>query len=105
MPKVSASQMTNNARVYNVSRKFNMKHKQALKAIENCACTWVEYGVSVRDLTIAEAIQARNVQAAIREPAPNAEIPGIIFQQPTSATNSAFERYALIRDANALMVM
>ena len=97
--------MTNNARVYNESRKFHMKHKQALKAIEACSAAWVEYGVSIRDLTIAEAIQARNTQAQHAEPAPNAELPGIIFQQPATATASAFERYALIRDANALMVM
>jgi hypothetical protein len=97
--------MTNNARVYNESRKFHMKHKQALKAIEACSAAWVEYGVSIRDLTIAEAVQARFKQAAESTPAPNAELPGLIFEQPASATASAFERYALIRDANALMVM
>lgn len=54
-----------------------MKHKQAQKAVDTCACTWVEFGVSVRDLTLAEAIAARNEQARIREPLAFAELPGI----------------------------
>ncbi len=97
--------MSQDTRIFNVTRGFRMKHKQALRAIEQCACAWVEYGKTIRDLTIAEAIQARNTQAAERDPLPNCELPGIIFQQPTSASISAYERYALIRDANALMVM
>jgi hypothetical protein len=50
------------ARVFNVSRQYSMKHKQALRAVENCACAWVEFGVSIRDLTLAESIAARNQQ-------------------------------------------
>ena len=99
--------MSQDTRILNITRGFRMKHKQAIRAIENCACAWVEgqEGLQVRDLTIAEAVKARNQQAAERDPLPNAELPGIIFQQPATATASAFERYALIRDANALMVM
>jgi hypothetical protein len=69
--------MTNNARITNLSRGFSLKHKQAERAVENCAAAWVEYGVSIRDLTFAEAVQARNTQASNREPLPVAEIPGI----------------------------
>ena len=55
--------MTNN-RVVHVHRGFSLKHKQVLRAVENCAAAWVEFGVSFRDLTPAEgAITARNEQA------------------------------------------
>jgi len=54
-----------------------MKRRQAIRAIENCACAWVQYGVSIRDLTIAEAIAARNEQARTAEPLPLAELPGL----------------------------
>ena len=70
--------MSNNHRILNVTRGFTLKHKQAVRAIENCACAWVEYGVSIRDLTIAEAIAARNEQARIAEPLPLAELPGLM---------------------------
>jgi hypothetical protein len=92
----------NNARIVNISRNFSLKHSQALKAVENCACAWVEFGVSIRDLSLAESIAARNTQAKEREPIAPAEIPGLIFQQPASANTSAHERYALIREANQL---
>lgn len=45
---------------------------------------WVEYGVSVRSLTLPESIAARNDQASRREPLPFAEIPGIKFVPPVS---------------------
>lgn len=77
--------MTNNARVWNQTRKFSLKHKQALKAIENCAMAWVEFGAVVRDLTLAESIAARNQQAAEREPLAYAELPGITFKPPIGA--------------------
>jgi hypothetical protein len=69
--------MSNNQRILNVSRGFTLKHKQAVRAIANCACAWVEYGISIRDLTIAEAIMARNDQARSAEPLPLAELPGL----------------------------
>ena len=71
--------MSNN-RVYNVTRRFSMKHKQAVKAVENCACAWVEFGVSVRDLTLAESIAARNEKSRRREPIPFAELPGVVYR-------------------------
>ena len=95
--------MKNSARVFNVTRGYALKHKSALKAIENCACAWVEFGVSVRDLTIAEAIQARNEHAAKREPLAFAELPGVVYEPTASAASSAFERMVLVRAANQLV--
>lgn len=76
----SASCMTNNQRVFNVTRGFRMKHKQAVKAVEACACAWVDFGVSVRDLTLQEAIERRNEQARLRDPLPYAELVGLAYR-------------------------
>lgn len=84
--------MTQDPRVLNLTRGFRLKRAQAFRAVENCACVWVEFGVSVRDLTIAEAIVARNIQAANREPLAHAELPGIMFDGLTD--------YGLVRAAN-----
>ena len=46
---------------------------------------WVEFGVTIRDLTLAESIAARNQQAAEREPLAHAELPGITFKPPIGA--------------------
>ena len=77
--------MTNNARVSNITRGYSLKHKQAVRAVDNCAAAWVVYGESIRDLTLAEAIAARNAQAKEREPLAQAEIPGITFKPPIGA--------------------
>jgi hypothetical protein len=50
-------------RVFNVSRNYSMKRPQALRAVEQCAATWVEFGVSIRDLSFAESVAARIKQA------------------------------------------
>jgi hypothetical protein len=79
--------------VFNVTRQWYMKRKAAENAVNDaCSCVWVVYGESVRDLTLAESIAARNVQAATREPLDYAEIPGIIFSGKTD--------YSLIRAAH-----
>jgi hypothetical protein len=70
-------------RILHIDRGFMLKRSQADRAIESCACAWVIPGVSVRQLTLAEAIQARNVQAKQREPLATAEIPGIAYDRPT----------------------
>lgn len=72
--------MSGNSRVQNLSRGYSMKFRQAEKAVVAGACAWVKYGVSVRDLSVAEAIQARNEQAAKREPLPFAEIHGLRYE-------------------------
>ena len=84
--------MAKSPRVVNVTRGLHWKFRRAEKAVFECACEWVEYGVSVRDLTLAESISKRNLQAANREPLAYAEIPGLVFTGPTD--------YGLIRDAH-----
>lgn len=92
--------MTQNARVFNVTRGYALKHKAALRGIENCAWAWVEFGVSVRDLTITEQIQSRNEQARVREPLALSELPGVVYEPTKNAIPSSFERMGLIRAAN-----
>ena len=53
---------------------------------------WVEYGVSVRNATLAESIAMRNLQAQQRQPLANAELPNTHYDGPT--------RYDLIKQAN-----
>jgi|ERR1700733_1042796 len=72
--------MTKNHRVLNITRGFSLKRGAVERAIENCSVTWVEYGVSIRDLTLAESIAARNDQARRREPLPFAELPGVKYE-------------------------
>ena len=76
--------MGTNATVKDLTRGYPIKRQQALKGIENCALTWVEPDVSVRRLTLAESIAARNEQAKKQEPLAYYEIPGIRYQ-PTKA--------------------
>ena len=67
---------------------------------------WVIFGETVRDLTYAEAVQARNQQAAEREPLAYAELPGITFKPPIGAqathmieVKRAFEANKFFTDA------
>lgn len=102
--------MTNNARVLNITRGFTLKHKQALRAIDECACAWatneecdsanVPRGTAVRDLTLSESIQARSIQAKHREPMPLAEIHGLTFDLPKGNGTSARMRFGLVSEAN-----
>ena len=90
--KLGLPSMPISPRILNVTRGFRLKRSQVLRAIEAGSCIWVEVGVSVRDLSIAESIAFRNQQAAVREPLVNAEIPGLVFDGTT--------RYDLIKQAN-----
>ena len=90
--------MTNNSRISH-ARGFTLKFKQALKAVEQCACVWVIYGHSIRDASLAESIAMRNKQASEREPLPNMEIPGLVYQPATRNLESSRKSYPLIRQA------
>jgi len=97
--------MTNNSRVFNETRRFGMKHKQAVRAVERCSCAWVEFGVSVRDLTLAESIARRNHQAAVREPLAFAELPNCVYR-PAERNQAAHRQgYDLVRQANQFASM
>lgn len=75
-------------RILNVTRGFRLRFNQARKAVEQCACEWVEVGLTIRDLTLAESIAARAQQAKDREPLPFAEVPGLSFEAPTGGAGA-----------------
>ena len=72
--------MSKNTRVLNLTRGFRLRFNQAARAVEQCAAAWVEYGVSIRDVTLAEAIALRNAQAARRVELAYAELPGLVYE-------------------------
>ena len=78
--------MTKNRRVFNITRGYSLKRGAAERAIHECSAVWVEEGVSIRSLTLAESIAARNEQARRAEPLPFAEIPGLRFEPTLSGT-------------------
>lgn len=92
--------MPTDPRILNLTRNFRLKRNQALRAIEQCACAWVETNVSVRDLTLAESIAARNHQAATRELLDASELPGITFQPPIGAQAAFIIERRLAFEAN-----
>lgn len=96
--------MSNNFRVFNVTRGFSLKYSQALKAVEACACAWVDYGRTIRDLTLAEAIKARHEQARLAAPLPSPEIPGLRYEAPESKRDAQFwaTRSGLLQEASRL---
>ena len=77
--------MTKNFRVFNVTRGYSLKRSQALRAIAECAAEWVEENISIRDLTLAESIAARNEQARLREPLALADMRHIRVVPPPGA--------------------
>jgi hypothetical protein len=87
--------MTKNKRIFNVSRGYSLKRGAAERAIQECSAAWVEEGVSIRNLTLAESIAARNEQARHAEPLPFAEIPGLRFE-PTLSGTAATRRERLL---------
>lgn len=100
--------MTPALRVLNLSKNYFMSRKQAERGVENCAFAWAEYGKTVRALTLAESIAARNQQSAMRIPLPSPELPGIVFQPPATAPESsrqsmkiAYEAQRFVAEATA----
>ena len=68
--------------------------------MHNCAATWAEEGVSIRNLTLAESIAARNEQARLREPLAYAEIHGLRFDPPETGIAATRREGKLLRDAH-----
>lgn len=93
--------MTNNHLVLNVTRNYWIKRKHALKGVEaDCTLAWVVDRESVRDLTLAEQLQARNEQAKLREPLPYAEIHGLRFDPPVSGVSATRRESKLMWEAH-----
>jgi hypothetical protein len=96
--------MTNNKLVFNVTRNYWIKRKTALKGIEQeCTLAWVAERESVRDLTLAEQIAARNEQAKRREPLPYSEIAGLKFDPPMSGVTASRRENSLCWAAHEFM--
>lgn len=96
--------MTNNKLVFNVTRNYWIKRKTALNGIErDCNLAWVVDRESVRDLTLAEQIAARNEQAKMREPLPYAEVAGLRFDPPTSGVIATRRENSLLWAAHDFM--
>lgn len=92
--------MSSNRRVENISNGFRMKPGAARRAIEACSVRWVDEGVSVRNLTLAESIVARNVQAKNAEPMPFAEVHGLRFEPSVSGTDATRREASLLWQAH-----
>jgi hypothetical protein len=83
--------MSNNFRVLNVTRGFTLKFKQALKAVDECACAWVdESRTQVRDVTLSEAISLRNEQARRQQPLELPEVHGLTYEPPVCERSQTF---------------
>jgi hypothetical protein len=76
-----------------------MRAKQALRGIDNCAMAWVEYGKSVRRLTLAESIAARNEQARVRGPLPYMEIRGLKYEPAAGTERTHYQGRKLAYEA------
>src|SRR5690348_1386934 len=83
--------MSKSHRVSNVTRNIRLKMSQAERAVEVCAAVWVEYGVSIRDATLAEAIELSNRQAALKERLAYSELPGLVYE-PGAVRAEAYRR-------------
>lgn len=71
-----------NSHVCNLTSGKRLKFRKAEKLVnEDCVCAWVEFGNSIRTLTLAEQIIARNEQARVRERVAQAERPGLMFDR------------------------
>jgi len=92
--------MSKNTRVLNVTRGFRLRFNQARRAVEQCACAWVEHGVSVRDLTLAEAIAARNKRKKDAEPLPYLELRGIVCRMAAAEDGAARRSRTIAHVAN-----
>src|SRR6185437_7444914 len=69
------------SRIVNLTNGHRYKFNQAKRLVENqCACAWVVYGVSVRELTVDEMVKARSEQAKRQEPLPYKEIHGLRYE-------------------------
>jgi hypothetical protein len=96
--------MAQDPRVLNITRGFRLKRSQVYRAIENGAVAWVEVGVSVRDLTLAESIAARNEQARLREPLEFAEVHGLRFDPPVSGIPATRREGLLLWEAHKFVM-
>jgi hypothetical protein len=96
--------MSKRPKVVNITNGHRVKLTQATMAVQNCAAAWVEFGVSIRNLTVAEAIAARNIQARrnLSASLPAAELLECIYEPAPENEASHKEEIRLMREANRL---
>lgn len=92
--------MSKTHRVLNLTRGIRLKLKQAETAVDVCAAVWVEYGVSIRDVTLSEAIELRNQQAARSERLAYAELPWLVYEPSAGAAEGYRREQQLVGRAN-----
>jgi hypothetical protein len=89
-----------NHRIWHETYQCGWKPERAERAIYNCSAKWLEEGVSIRSLTLAESIAARNVQAQLREPLAYAEIHGLRYDPPASGVSATRREGRLLWEAH-----
>jgi hypothetical protein len=90
-------------RIENVTNGYWLKRNRAEREIRDCTAAWVETGVSIRNLTPAEMVEAMNIRAQERDrlaqPLPDAEIRGFHFLPSVSGIKGSSMEPRLIRAA------
>jgi hypothetical protein len=92
--------MASHSRIINLTNGFRIKRSQALGRIEQCISEWVEEGVSIRDLTLAQRVARRAQQSKEREPLAFVELPNVVYRPPIGAQAAYYESKRLAFEAN-----
>jgi hypothetical protein len=79
------------SRIVNLTNGHRYKFNQAKRLVEQqCACAWVQYGVTVRELTVDEMVKARSEQAKqiqlSQEVLGRNDLHSVRFEQPKTTT-------------------
>lgn len=90
--------MSSDTRILNLSRNTRLKLHQAESRIKAGVMIWVEIGVSVRESTIAEVMQARMHQRSLHDGLSAVELPGLIWEPPISGKAKQRESWAILRE-------
>jgi hypothetical protein len=99
------NKMACHTKVLNISSNRRIKRRQAIGRVEHCVSAWVEFGFSIRDLSLAESIAKRNEQATMREPLEWAECPGLIYRADERNQAQTRQGYELVKAANQFAEM
>lgn len=95
--------MASHARVINLTDGRRIKRSQALRRIDHCVSGWVDEGFTIRNLTAAESIAARNQQASMRDPLERCELSNVHFEPSLTGQAAYREGFRLSRLANIMV--
>ncbi len=94
-------------RVLNLSRNSHLKLHQAQERIAAGTAVWVQIGISLRELTLAEILARRLRHHESGQPLPyrnvSNELPGLVFQPPPQDVCKWRDRWPLLIQAAALL--